>query len=45
MGFFEWLFEPLEDVIRSVRDIWKENDNLDDREDLPEDRDKDADNR
>lgn len=32
MGFFEWLFQPLEDVIRSIHDIWKENDNVSDEE-------------
>lgn len=26
MGFCEWLFEPIEDIIRAVRDIWKEED-------------------
>lgn len=42
MGFFEWLFEPVEDVIRSIRDIWKENDSVDNKEDVPEDSDKES---
>lgn len=40
MGFFEWLFEPLEDVVRSIRDIWKENDSVEDEQGIHKDENK-----
>ena len=45
MGFLEWFFKPLEDVIRSIRDIWKENDSLDNGKDIPGDEDTGTDSR